>query len=261
MGTPSITERKYIRWVETPGLAEEPTSTIVLTSHDSHFVDVRILKPTEVDEPDLPDDGGPKKRLEWAFGGQSRTEGPREENGQQKPAHAVWEHWVDSNSDDPPTDEGDMWARPNGDVLERGKMIKPGTGLVTTYEELWRDLEVEVVGQEKTCTSVVLRAQDDGKGLRGMVIRVGGWCQGILKVGNDVTIERWQWNPRSGTALDDPFFLFEKSRQGDWERVARLGSRFVPCAVTFNLALITDKTIVEVGDAKWEVIECYHWSR
>ena len=86
-----------------------------------------------------------------------------------------------------------MWARPNGDVLERGKMIKPGTGLVTTYEELWRDLEVEVVGQEKTCTSVVLRAQDDGKGLRGMVIRVGGWCQGILKVGNDVTIERWQW--------------------------------------------------------------------
>ena len=224
------------------------------------------------------------KRLEWAFGGQSRTEGARTENGQQKPAHAVWEHWVDSNSDDPPTDEGDMWARPNGDVLEQGKMIKPGTGLVTTYEELWRDLEVELVGQEKTCTSVVLRAQDDGKGLRGMVIRVGGWCQGILKVGNDVTIERWQWvrstsklsrdtgragidnnkpvqKPRSGTALDDPFFLFEKSRQGDWERVARLGSRFVPCAVTFNLALITDETIVEVGEAEWEVIENYHWSR
>ena len=221
-------------------------------------------------------------RLEWAFAGQSYVEDAKSGKGEQKRAHAVWEHWVDSNSDDPATDEGDMWTQSNGDVLEQGKMIKPGTGVVTAYEELWRDLQVVVVGQEEVFASVVLRVQDDGMGARGMVVRVGGWCQGILKVGNDVTIERWQWisstsklsgdavedetdkneaaaTQRSGTALEDPF-LIEDLRRGDWERVVRLGSHFVPCAVTFNPTLIEKHGVVEVGDAKWEVIENYHWS-
>lgn len=222
-------------------------------------------------------------RLEWAFAGRSRKEIAESGPGEQKPAHAVWEHWVDSNSDDPATDEGDMWTQPNGDVLEQGKMTEPGTGVVTAYEELWGDLAVEIIGQEQAFASVVLRTQDDRVGARGMVVRVGGWCQGILKVGNDITIERWHWIPSSsklsrdtaddepdkgksaatqwsGTALKDPF-LIEKPRQGDWERVVRLGSHFVPCAVSFNPALIESHGVVEVGDAKWEIIENYHWLR
>lgn len=222
-------------------------------------------------------------RLEWAFAGRSRKEDAKPGPGEQKPAHAVWEHWVDSNSDDPATDEGDMWTQLNGDVLEQGQSVEPGTGVVTAYEELWRDLAVEIVGQERAFASVVLRTQDNRVGARGMVVRVGGWCQGILKVGNDLTIERWQWvsstsklsrdaaqgnsnmdenaaTPRSGTALEDPL-LIEKPGQGDWQRVVRLGSHFVPCAVSFNPALIEMHGVVEVGDAKWEMIEKYHWSR
>lgn len=222
-------------------------------------------------------------RLEWAFAGRSHTEEARPGPGEQKPAHTVWEHWIDSNSDDPATDEGDMWTQSNGDVLEQGKNVDPDTGVVKAYEELWRNLEVEAVGQEKGFASVVLRVQDDRMGARGMVVRVGGWCQGILKVGDDITTERWQWissslrlsrdtaqdgankdkpaaTQRSGTALEDPF-LNESSYQGDWERIVRLGNRFVPCAVTFNPALIESHGVVEVGDAKWEIIENYHWSR
>ena len=220
-------------------------------------------------------------RLEWAFAGRSRTEDAKAGPGEQKPAHTVWEHWVDSKSDDPATDEGDMWTQPNGDVLEQGKNTDPTTGAVTAYEELWRDLKVELVGQEEALASVVLKVQENPVGARGMVVRVGGWCQGILKVGNDLTVERWQWissspkpdrdtaqdetdkdkaasSQRSGTALEDPF-LIKKMRRGEWERIVRLGSHFVPCAVTFNPALIEKDGVVEAGDARWEVIENYHW--
>lgn len=221
-------------------------------------------------------------RLEWAFAGRSRTEAAKAGPGEQKPAHTVWDHWVDSNSDDPAIDEGDLWPQPNGDVLEQGTTVERGTGVVTAYEELWKGLKMEVVGQEEAFVSIVLRVQDDRMGARGMVVRVGGWCQGILKVGNNVTIERWQWKSSTSrlsrdaaqdetdgnqpattqqlsTALEDPFRI-EDLRRGDWERVVRLGSHFVPCAVTFNPALIERHGVVEMGDAKWEVIENYHWS-
>jgi hypothetical protein len=39
-----ISIREYIRWL--PDEASEPTSTIVLTTPQRRFVDVRILKPT-----------------------------------------------------------------------------------------------------------------------------------------------------------------------------------------------------------------------
>ncbi len=42
---PSISLREYIRWEGEE--ATEPTSTIVLTSEKSTFVDIRILKPKE----------------------------------------------------------------------------------------------------------------------------------------------------------------------------------------------------------------------
>lgn len=39
MGT--ISHRKFIRWL--PDEASEPTSTLVLTSRDNRFVDIRVL--------------------------------------------------------------------------------------------------------------------------------------------------------------------------------------------------------------------------
>ncbi len=39
-----ISIREYIRWL--PDASEEPTSTIVLTTPERRFVDIRVLKPT-----------------------------------------------------------------------------------------------------------------------------------------------------------------------------------------------------------------------
>ena len=44
-------------------------------------------------------------------------------------------------------------------------------------------------------TSIVLCYENPSLQARGMVIRVGDRCQGILRIGDHVTVERWQWYP------------------------------------------------------------------
>lgn len=223
------------------------------------------------------------ERLEWGFAGTSHTEPAVPEPGKVKPSRSVWKHWVDSNSDDPKPDEGDMWPQPNGDTLEKGSTRDPKTGAVTQYEELWADVPVEKTGIDEGFVSIVLQLYDEAHSARGIVVRVGGWCQGLLKVGNEVTVERWKWVARdsksskhgptkggesktsavvdgskstiSGT-LDSQD---EGDHAGNWKRVARLGVRFLPCAITFDPGLAKESTVVEAGDSSWKVIENYQW--
>lgn len=42
---PHISKREFIRWLPYPGVASEPTSTVVITSAQGRFVDVRIIDP------------------------------------------------------------------------------------------------------------------------------------------------------------------------------------------------------------------------
>ncbi|KAI9833186.1 MAG: hypothetical protein M1819_003809 [Sarea resinae] len=252
MGVPSISIRRHIRWV--PDKASEPTSTLVLTSSTSHFVDVRIFKPTSDEEPELPNQGGPLERLQWAFAGRSHTDKATkgDGDGDDAPPHAIWEHWVDSNSDSPAADEGDLWTQPNGETLEKGRMVNPDTGRLTDYEELWADAAIQRTGLDPKRGCVVLRLEDRKNRARGMVIRVGGWCQGIYKLGNEVNVERWQWVSTKEVSEDG-------DESGDWERVMKIGSRFLPCAVTFRLDRVHQGNTVHAGDAKWEVIEKFEW--
>ena len=230
--------------MQVPEKAEEPTSTIVLTSQTSHFVDVRIYI-----------DGFEKLKsnrsgniassiLEWAFAGKSSTVQRSLENEIDKPQHSVWEHWIDSKSDNPSVDEGDMWPQANGDVLERGTQRHPVTGLECEYEELWRDLEVEVVGEEKQCVSIVLKTEDTAAVIKGLVVRVGSWCQGILKVGSKFTIERWEWSSKG-------------SEIPKWSRVVKIGDGALPCISTFNN--VVNNSLVQSGNLQWKVIEKFTW--
>ena len=229
-----------------PGEAEEPTSTIVLTSHTSHYVDVRIYKDVLQKELDRKDGINPLAVVEWAFAGTSSTteisSGPANNELGDSAWHCVWEHWIDSKSDDPKPDEGDMWAQTNGDVLERGVQIHPLSGLQTTYEELWGDLDVELLGGEKR-VSIVLKVENKETNTRGMVVRVGGWCQGILKSGGELHIERWQW-----TEL-----------KNSWERIVKIGSSDLPCAMTFGSQNVSEKGTVTSGGLEWKVIEKFIW--
>lgn len=212
------------------------------------------------------------ERLEWTFAGVSHTTPSVPEPGSMNPYRSVWDHWVDSKTDTPNPDEGDMWPQPNGDTLEKGSSRYPETGAVTEYEELWADVPVEKTGLDKKYVSVVLQLQDDARRVRGMVVRVGGWCQGLLKIGEEITLERWMWvseetgkvagvgttgGGREEAAVVD--VSSSKRHPGDWKRVVRLGIRFLPCAVAFDPSMATVGKVVEAGDSSWKVIENYQW--
>ncbi|MCJ1415738.1 hypothetical protein MMC32_002071 [Xylographa parallela] len=239
MGTPNASVRKHIRRL--PGEATEPTSTLVLTSHESWFVDVRILTTTRKDgtREALPIDGSPISTLEWAFAGKSHTTQPKVPGG---PAHTVWSHDVDSQTSDPEMDEGDMYEQENGDVLECGQNIDADTGEVKKYEELWHDVGVQLVGQEKHHVCVVLMADDKSHNTKGMIVRVGNWCQGILKVGEETTVERWQW-----------------SHGDQWQIVAKLGQKSLICETTFHGTSLEIGKVIRHHDLDWKTVELYTW--
>ncbi|KAK8194183.1 hypothetical protein M8818_007371 [Zalaria obscura] len=256
---PSISVREYICWKSTPDTpgtpATEPTSTLVLTSAGRRFVDIRIYKPRDgSDEPDLPNEGGPLTRLDWAFAGTSSSQPypQQQQHASQGPtSHSKWTHWVDSRTEDPTAvvDEGDMYAQPDGvHALEVGSMVNPDTGKMQQYEEFWRDERAELAGDgggkgKRAC--VVLTLEDEAAGARGVVVRVGQWCQGILKVKGEVTVERWGW---------------VGGEKGGWKRVVRLGRMFLPCALAFEVGRVVEGSKVSYGDYRWTVTEVSEWS-
>ncbi|KAL1799829.1 hypothetical protein ACET3X_000171 [Alternaria dauci] len=87
----------------------EPTSTVVLTSPNRTFVDIRIYKSFKSTEPN-PNQGHAQK-LDWAFAGTSSSvpitlppSGPHHGKSQKRleaetwenVTHSTWTHWVDS---------------------------------------------------------------------------------------------------------------------------------------------------------------------
>ncbi|KAJ6440618.1 sodium/nucleoside cotransporter [Purpureocillium lavendulum] len=245
----SISIRKSIRWL--PDEAGEPTSTVVLTSPARRFVDLRILKPDAGAAPDGngPDARLPLSRLDWAIAGTSSSSTTMRDDGaggQVEVTHGRWTHWVDSTTRDAGgvVDEGDMVAREDGTVLETGRMVNPATGLVTPYEEVWED--EEPVAPPLTTTPrgrgaaallcVVLEVDEGGDDRQGRVVRLGGWCQGFVRRGDDIALERWRW------------------ADGRWQRMVRMGDLDLACAVA------VEERDFEVGQVLdgWKVVEVVH---
>lgn len=193
-------------------------------------------------------------RLEWGFAGTSTSYlvPPAEPNGTPTHTHSTWSHWVDSNSDEPGTDEGDMYPQSDGTVLEIGNMVNPATGIATDYEEIWADLPATAIGDAdadaKARWSIVLDLDDEAHGIRGRIVRIGQWCQGVVKAQGEVCCERWQWVEDEGA-----------ENKGSWKRVARLGRLFLPCSVAFRPEEIEEGSKVSYGDYKWEVKEVFSW--
>ena len=179
-------------------------------------------------------------RLDWAFAGISSTELKTDPNGKQI-VHSKWKHWVDSQSYNPEeeiNDEGDMFPQKYGTTLERGSMVDPATGRMTEYEECWRDVEPIAINEEGKRVCVVLRLHDDANKARGMVVRVGQFCQGFLRVGKDMALERWAWDKESG-----------------WRRQTRMGDMWLPCGVAGDEDKLKKDGEVTFGDFVWKVIE------
>lgn len=141
--------------------------------------------------------------IDWAFAGVVN----RADSG------GSWIHWLDSRTDSPESDSGTFETLPNGDVMERGTM-RDKNGVIRPYEEIWRDeivtksLVAVLVAQSFTAEEnrqfsklpneyLIMGGQNiisaAPPGCVGMIIRVGDWCQGILKSQDRIVAERWHY--------------------------------------------------------------------
>jgi hypothetical protein len=254
---PYISTRAFIQWLPNP--PSEPTSTVVLTSSQRHFVDIRVLADQAVDP----------AHVEWAFAGRSTS---KVVDGK---TLSQWHHWIDSKSTRPGevVDKGEMMPEDDeGLALEKGEMVNPATGRLTEYVEGWRDGEIGVVlapGREivegfyeelrgrgvsvdgvrdllateaESRLSIVLQHEDVARRSRGMVIRLGHLCQGVMRVGEDFAYERWEWSQEDG-----------------WQQTSVSGKLSMPCDVLTILAeRITIDTTIKYGnedDLTWQCVE------
>ncbi|KAL8639216.1 MAG: hypothetical protein Q9228_003730 [Teloschistes exilis] len=223
----------FNKWLAVPGDPSEPTSTVVLTSPRSYFVDMRVFKKRpDQDTFVASTDGASLAELQWAFAGQSSSH--HDSEGKR---YSTWEHWIDSQTDEPAEDKGEMIPLADGDVVEKGATWDEETGMVEEYEELWTEMALATPGLHEGNVCVVLRAEEDDGGTRGMMIRIGGWCQGVLKAGEKITLERWCWE------------------EGTWKRVVRLGDGKLPCKDVVQQGKCEEGEEVRCEGLEWRVVE------
>ncbi|KAI0647656.1 hypothetical protein C8Q79DRAFT_521993 [Trametes meyenii] len=216
----SISERLYIRWF--PDEASEPTSTLVLTTPGRHFVDLRFTLPA------------PLSTLEWGIAGRSVG----------TPTQGKWIHEISSRTTHPEdeSDEGTMspdQTRPDVE-LERGRMAHPETGEPREYEEAWKAIPVLALPGDAPPdhrVSVWLELQRTKPGRRGTVVRVGQFCQGIVREGESISVQRWAW------------------ADGKWAQVGLVGDIAMPCELTFEPLPRRSVISHDNSDFVWEVKE------
>lgn len=122
-------------------------------------------------------------------------------------------------------------------------MINPETGKFTPYEEKWADVALKsTTGREDgKVECAVLELCSEEHSARGLVVRVGQYCQGIVRVGEQVAVERWVWDAETGFT---------------WKRRVRMGDLFLPCGVVVGeperLELGGE---IRYGEQVWRVVE------
>ncbi|KAJ9631672.1 hypothetical protein H2203_000071 [Taxawa tesnikishii (nom. ined.)] len=195
LATPSILTRRGLAW----GYAEptEESSVLVLTAKSSSYVDIRFANEGDPTSPENPDF--------WAFAG---TCDMSLVPGLACTAHGKWSHPIDSMGLFDNVDEGDMFLLDNGDAIEIGTLENPKTGKVELYKEYWTSPTPE---PRTASPAVVAKTEDGGK---GMIVRVGDYCQGLYQSADkkQFWVERWtrdgaegKWtkDKRSNTAEQD----------------------------------------------------------
>lgn len=152
-------------------------------------------------------------------------------------------------------------------TLEFGEGVNPFTGNMWAYEEFWSDLEVEATPKEGDADppkwSVVLRLEALEHGVRGLVVRVGRFCQGIVMKGEYWSVERWEWN-EGGEGGKDEVDGGEKEEKdvkevGGWKRTVKIGDQFLPCAMTFQPEILKEGGTVRYWDYVWVCEEKVAW--
>ena len=204
--------------------------------------------------------------VDWAFAGKCRTKKDANTgDGAGSRSHTVWDHWIDSKGDEADPDEGDMTSQEDGTVLEEGINIK-ADGQEQKYEELWKDLPVDPLGKKQNRHSIVLRAEDSEQKMKGLVVKIGGWCQGIMMKSDELTVERWQLKPKPEGDTENLDEIEESTRtRNDWVRTFKVGTETLACGrvcehTDGKLGMNVTKMYGERDNKiEWRVIEEYYW--
>lgn len=176
----------------------EDASVLVLTAKSGKFVDVRFPAGAGSDSTGEQQPLSSYKNF-WAFSGLSETTFYIPTPGQNTrrdaaplpyTAHTVFTHDIDTKGPGI-VDEGDMFLLPNGDCMEVGVWTNPLTGKYEMYKEYWTSPEPRHTTNHTSVTetsSLVLKKTPcvvaetvKSSGGRGIVIRIGDFCQGMYE--------------------------------------------------------------------------------
>ena len=124
---------------------------------------------------------------------------------------------------------------------------------------------MEPLGTKGNRHSYVVRADDENKNCIGLVVKIGTYCQGILKTAGSFTIERWQriappdgediWVP----SATNPGVITKKSH---WVQKYRLGDASLPCKMICDHTdgKMGSKFRLDQGDGiDWRLVEEYYY--
>ena len=194
---PSISIGQGIAW----GFSApyEDTNTLVLTSPDGRFVDVRFPRSFNGQQEG---DSYITHPAFWAFSGLSTSTQPQQGDFPAWPyaAHSEWTHEIDSRGPGI-VDEGDMFDLPNGDCMEVGVMTHPQTGEPSMYKELWTSPKLSPEYGIGLFPCFVADVVSSSSSRRGRIVRVGPHCQGIVESATSagvVEVERWTYRLANG---------------------------------------------------------------
>ena len=157
-----------------------------------------------------------------------------------------------------------MTVQHDGTVLEEGSNVNATTGAVERYEELWQDLPVDAIGKKGNKSTLVLKADHLDENFKGLVVKVGGWCEGIVKTKGNLTIERWRRQPKE---LDEGVMSVMKGDEStrtrnDWIRLFKMGNGSMPiesvCSQTDGKLGLNAKVKAQ-DESEWKVVEEYYY--
>lgn len=177
----------------------------------------------------------PLDRLDWGMAGLVNTT----ETQGSKVIKVKWDHWIDSRSATEYSDEGVWYPQCNGDVLEKGVMLNPDTGKDTDYEEVWKYLDPFPKAMPDQVKAVTLQ-MNKGEQERGLMVRLGRFCQSLVRRGEKIAGERWEWSEEDG-----------------WKKLITIGEDILPCTQVLveNLPWTVGDVVQVGGNDSWKVIE------
>jgi hypothetical protein len=204
--------------------------------------------------------------LEWAFAGTSTRTAPKEDGSQ----YATWTHeLLDSRQSDTHATPDAGTCYPESAVLadgaietwerEEGSMFNPDLGREARYVEGWREVPIPTVDDGLV---VLALRYDTPDGVRGLIIRVDDYVQGILRRADGTYVtERWIRRADAttdATTAHPKFELVFASGEGDDHSLTPKGC--IGCDLAFGMRkeLAEGDDVEGMAQRVWRVIEVLH---